>query len=133
MTVNVVTTQNLGADFDMGTQVSGKINVVRGSQTVAGKLRIATPAEITAGTAGVVPDAAEMQAAIAAASGGGGAYVTAVRLRMAGDVSNGGIVEQYPGAVITSAYLDGSSGIWTFRYRYLEVNINGTWTAATLV
>jgi len=65
--VNIVTLANLGTDFDIGGEIQGAINIVGATRNVAGKVRIATPAEVAAGTAGVVPDAAEMNAAISSA------------------------------------------------------------------
>ena len=66
----VVTPANLGADFDMGGQVANKINIVAASTTVAGKMRLATTAELTSGASGVGVDAAALKSAIAGVTGG---------------------------------------------------------------
>ena len=69
MTAVVIPT-NLGADFDMGVQVANKINLVVATTTVAGKLRLAAAADLSAGTAGVAVDAAALKTAISGVTGG---------------------------------------------------------------
>ena len=66
----VVIPSNLGADFDLGVQVANKINLVVATTTVAGKLRLAAAADLSAGTSGVAVDAAALKSAIAGVTGG---------------------------------------------------------------
>ena len=58
---------NLGADFDQGSQVTGKLNVVAATTTTPGKMRFATATEAANATAGTVMDSAQINALFASA------------------------------------------------------------------
>jgi hypothetical protein len=63
--IPLVLPSDLGADFDKGVLVANQISVVFGSTTVYGKVRFATTAELTNGTASVAIDAADLKNALA--------------------------------------------------------------------
>ncbi len=65
-TFPVVALANLGADFDTtGAQVAGKINMQPATTAAAGKVRLASAADVSSGTAGAVIDAATLKTSIA--------------------------------------------------------------------
>ena len=64
MTVQrVVTPTDLSADFDLGTLIPDKISIVPATTTTTGKVRIATAADIVAGTTGAAGAAGKASAA----------------------------------------------------------------------
>lgn len=78
MTVAVVTNTDLGSDFDVGSQVADKLNVVAATTDVAGKVKLSTSAMGVAGvdTATAMTPAATAAAISALAPGGGGGSLT---------------------------------------------------------
>ena len=86
MTVSVVTTSNLGTDFDTaGAQVAGKINV-----SAALKASLVSPTALLAAFAAFTPtQIAELQAIIGTSGSGSGSGSTTVPGLMTLDMSNG--------------------------------------------
>lgn len=62
--IPVVLPSDLGIDFDIGIQTADKINIVLATTVIYGKMRFATPSELTAGTANVAIDAADLKTAL---------------------------------------------------------------------
>ena len=66
--LSIVTRDNLGIDFDLGTQTPNKISIVAATQAAAGKVKFANGAELAANTPGVVLDVPNTNALIGARS-----------------------------------------------------------------
>lgn len=123
--MKVITPDNMGEDFDFGTQTAGKINLVDASQESAGKVRFATDTEVIGGAAGVVPDAFQMQAAITAS------LSDVATLDDSGKVPVSQLPVGEPGGI---AALDDSGLVPTSQLPAAVaggINFKGTWDAST--
>lgn len=64
--LKVVQPDDLDVQFELGTRVANKVTVRLATQAVDGTVRLATNADVVAGTAGVPVDAAQLKAVIQA-------------------------------------------------------------------